>query len=144
MAQPRRRESSRKSKAPERLPAYEGLSARPAWQGTLRLSLVTCAVGLYRATSAGADVSFNLINPDTGNRIKMITTDPDTGPVERSSLVKGYAVGKNEYVLFSDEELASVKLETTRTLDIERFVDADSIDRLYWDTPYVLVPSDES
>jgi DNA end-binding protein Ku len=104
---------------------------------------VSCAVGLYKATTIAGDISFNLINPATGNRIKMITTDPDTGPVERSSLVKGYAVEKNNYVLFSEEDFESVKLETTKTLEIERFVDADTIDRLYWDTPYVLVPQDE-
>lgn len=121
-----------------------GLSTRPAWQGHLRLSLVSCAVGLYKATTVSNDISFNLINPETGNRIKMVTTDPDTGPVERSSLVKGYAVEKNNYVLFTDEDFQSVKLETTKTLEIERFVDAGSIDRLYWDTPYVLVPQDEA
>lgn len=100
-------------------------------------------MGLYRATTTSGDISFNLINPATGNRIKMVTTDPDTGPVERSSLVKGYAVEKNNYVLFTDEDFESVKLETTKTLEIERFVDADTIDRLYWADPYVLVPQDE-
>jgi DNA end-binding protein Ku len=58
-----------------------------------------CRVGLYRATTVAGDISFNLINPDTGNRIKMVTTDPDTGPVDRSTLVKGYAVEKHNYVL---------------------------------------------
>jgi DNA end-binding protein Ku len=96
-----------------------------------------------QGTTVAGDISFSLINPETGNRIKMITTDPDTGPVDRSTLVKGYAVEKNNYVLFSDEDFDSVKLETTKTLEIERFVDADTIDRLYWDTPYVLVPQDE-
>src|ERR1700748_1000513 len=108
MAQTRRKHSSARP-APTALP---GLSSRPAWQGHLRLSLVSCAVGLYRATTTSNDVSFNLINPETGNRIKMVTTDPDTGPVERSSLVKGYAVEKNNYVLFTDEDFQSVKLET--------------------------------
>jgi DNA end-binding protein Ku len=74
----------------------------------------------------------------------MVTTDPDTGPVERSSLVKGYAVEKNNYVLFTDEEIRAVRLETTKTLEIERFVDANTIDRLYWDSPYILTPSDDS
>lgn len=141
MAFQRRKEVS--ARAPRPIKNLPGLSSRPAWQGHLRLSLVSCAVGLYKATTTSADVSFNLINPATGNRIKMITTDPDTGPVDRSTLVKGYAVEKNNYVLFSDDELQAVKLETTKTLDIERFVDAGSIDRLYWDTPYILVPSDE-
>jgi DNA end-binding protein Ku len=120
-----------------------GLSTRPAWQGHLRLSLVSCAVGLYTATTTASDISFNLINPATGNRIKMITTDPDTGPVDRSSLVKGYAIEKNRYVLFTDEEIKAVRLETTKTLEIERFVDADTIDRLYWDNPYILSPLDD-
>ena len=95
-------------------------------------------MGLYKATTASGDISFNLINPETGNRIRMITTDPDTGPVERSSLVKGYEVEKGNYVLFTPEDFESVKLDTTKTLEIERFVDADTIDRLYWDEPYVL------
>jgi DNA end-binding protein Ku len=139
MAAPRRKDATPKARS-FTLP---GLSTRPAWQGHLRLSLVSCAVGLYKATTVAGDISFNLINPETGNRIKMVTTDPDTGPVDRSSLVKGYAVEKNNYVLFSEEDFESVKLETTKTLEIERFVDADTIDRLYWDTPYVLVPQDE-
>src|SRR6195952_2894191 len=139
MASPRRKEAAPRARAV----AIPGLSTRPAWQGHLRLSLVSCSVGLYTATTTASDISFNLINPATGNRIKMITTDPDTGPVERSSLVKGYAVEKNNYVLFSDEDFESVKLDTTKTLEIERFVDADTIDRLYWADPYVLVPQDE-
>jgi len=137
----RRKESARH---PRPLKDIPGLTTRPAWQGHLRLSLVSCAVGLFRATTTTGDVSFNLINPETGNRIKMVPTDPDEGPVERASLVKGYPMGDDKHVLFSDEELKSVKLETTRTLDIERFVDADTIDRLYWDEPYILVPADES
>jgi DNA end-binding protein Ku len=116
------------------------MAYRPTWQGHLKLSLVTCPVALYTATDAGGDVHFNLINPETNNRIKMITTDPDTGPVERSKLVKGYEVAKDQYVLLTDEEIASVKLESTKTIDIERFVPAADIDRLYWDHPYFLAP----
>ena len=120
-----------------------GLSARPVWQGHLRLSLVSCAVALYRATSRANDISFHLLNPETNNRVRMVPTDPETGPVDRADLVKGYEIEKNRYVIMTDEELDAVKLETTHTLDIERFVDADSIDRLFWDDPYVLLPSDE-
>jgi DNA end-binding protein Ku len=116
------------------------MAYRPSWQGHLRLSLVTCPVGLYTATNSGGDVHFNLINPKTNNRIKMITTDPDTGPVERSQLVKGYEVSKGEYILLTDEEIRSVKLESTKTIDIERFVPGDEIDRLYWDNPYYIAP----
>ena len=117
------------------------MAYRPTWQGHLRLSLVTCPVALYTATSSGGDVHFNLINPATNNRIKMVTTDPETGPVERSSLVKGYAVAKDEYILLTDEEIKSVKLESTKTIDIERFVPEDEIDRVYWDNPYYLAPA---
>ncbi|HEY2068837.1 MAG TPA: Ku protein [Rhizomicrobium sp.] len=114
---------------------------RPSWQGHLRLSLVSCPVALYNATTRTRDVSFHLLNPKTHNRIRMIPTDPDSGPVERADLVKGYEVSKNEYVVVTNEELDAVKLETTRTIDIERFVEADSIDRLYWNDPYYLVPN---
>jgi len=117
------------------------MAYRPTWQGHLRLSLVTCPVALYTATSSGGEVHFNLINPETNNRIRMVTTDPDTGPVERSSLVKGYAVAKDEYILLTDEEIKSVKLESTKTIDIERFVPEEEIDRLYWDNPYYLAPA---
>jgi DNA end-binding protein Ku len=116
------------------------MAARPTWQGHLRLSLVTCPVALYTATSPKGDVHFNLINPKTMNRIRMVTTDPDTGPVERSSLVKGYEVEKGQYITLTDEEIKSVRLESTRTIDIERFVDLEEIDRLYWNDPYFLVP----
>jgi DNA end-binding protein Ku len=116
------------------------MAYRPTWQGHLRLSLVTCPVALYTATNSGGDVHFNLINPKTNNRIKMITTDPDTGPVNRSDLVKGYEIAKGEYVLLTDEEIKSVKLESTKTIDIERFVPAEDIDRIYWDNPYYLAP----
>jgi DNA end-binding protein Ku len=101
---------------------------------------VTCPVAMYTGTSYGGDVHFNLINPETNNRIKMITTDPDTGPVDRSTLVKGYEVEKGRYVLLTDEEIKSVRLESTKTIDIERFVSEDDIDRLYWNDPYFLAP----
>jgi DNA end-binding protein Ku len=116
------------------------MAYRPTWQGHLKLSLVTCPVALFTATNAAGDVHFNLINPKTNNRIKMITTDPDTGPIARSELVKGYEVSKGEYILLTNDEINSVKLESTKTIDIERFVAEDEIDRLYWDNPYFLAP----
>ncbi len=116
------------------------MAARPTWQGHLRLSLVTCPVALYTATNPGGEVRFNLLHPKTHNRIKMVATDPDLGPVERSDLVKGYEVEKDRYVIVTPEEIESVRLESTRTIDIERFVDVADIDRLYWDNPYFLVP----
>ncbi|WP_332657020.1 non-homologous end joining protein Ku [Brevundimonas sp.] len=116
------------------------MAARPTWQGHLKLSLVTCPVALYTATSSSSHVSFHLINPETNNRIRMVPTDPDAGPVERSDLVKGYEVSKDEYVLFDDEDFEKVRLESTRTISIDQFVDKDDIDRLYWDDPFYVVP----
>lgn len=115
---------------------------RPTWEGHLRLSLVTCPVALYTATERTADVHFNFINPETYNRIRMQTVDAVTGePVDRSTLVRGFAVGRNKYVLLDKAELDAVKLESTRIIDIARFVDADAIDRIYWDEPYYLAPA---
>ena len=116
------------------------MARRPTWQGHLKLSLVACPVALYSAVDAGGDVHFHLINPKTNNRIRLVTTDPESGPVERGDLVKGYEVSKGEYVLLTDEEIKSVRLESTRTIDIERFVPKGDIGRMYWDTPYFLAP----
>ncbi|HEX2559373.1 Ku protein [Phenylobacterium sp.] len=119
------------------------MATRPTWQGYLRLSLVSCPVALYTATSRSGDVSFNMLHKETHNRIRMIPTDPETGPVDRSEIVKGYEVEKGRYVVITDEEIKNVRLSTTRTLDIERFVDEAEIDRLYWNDPYFLVPDGE-
>ena len=116
------------------------MATRPTWQGYLRLSLVSCLVALYTATSRTGEVHFNMLSKETHNRIKMIPTDPETGPVDRADIVKGYEIEKGHYVVITDEEIKSVRLETTRTLDIERFVDDDAIDRLYWNAPYFLAP----
>lgn len=141
--EPAHRKADARPKAEAR-PRIPGLSSRPTWRGHLRLSLVSCPVALYRATTKANDVSFHLVNPETNNRVRMIPTDPDTGPVERASLVKGYELAKNRYVLISDDELDSVRLETTHTLDIERFVDVAEIDRLFFDDPYILLPTDDA
>ena len=116
------------------------MATRPTWQGHLRLSLVSCPVALYTGTSSTSEVHFNLLHKETLNRIRMIPTDPETGPVERADLVRGFEVDKDRYVVVSDEEIDAVKLESTRTLDIERFVDVSEIDRLYWNAPYYLTP----
>ena len=118
------------------------MAARPSWEGHLRLSLVTCPVALWPATTEAETVRFNMINPKTNNRIRMQTVDAGTGEeVSRGDLVKGFQIAKGEYVLFDKDELDAVKLESTRIIDIEKFVPRASIDRLYWDTPYHLVPS---
>ena len=116
------------------------MALRPSWEGHLRLSLVACPISLFPATTAAGDVRFHMINPATGNRIRTQTIDPDTGPIERKDLVRGFEVERDRYVLLTDEEIRSVRLESTRTLDIEKFVNAADIDRIWWDTPYYMVP----
>jgi DNA end-binding protein Ku len=81
-----------------------------------------------------------MLHKKTHNRIRMIPTDPELGPVDRADIVKGYEIEKDRYVVVTSEEIESVRLESTRTIDIDRFVDDDDIDRLYWDDPYFLVP----
>src|SRR4029077_20256352 len=98
------------------------MAPRPSWSGHIKLSLVTCPVALYNAVSPRGDVHFNMINPDTGNRIRMITVDAGTEePVDRKQLVKGYEISKGEYVTVTPEEIESVKLESNKTIDIESF-----------------------
>ena len=116
------------------------MAARPTWQGHLRLSLVSCPVALYTATSSAGDVRFNMLHKKTHNRIRMIPTDPDLGPVDRADIVKGYEIEKDRYVVVTPDEIDAVRLESTRTIDIDRFVGADEIDRLYWNDPYYMVP----
>ncbi len=116
------------------------MATRPTWQGYLRLSLVSCPVALYTATSRSGEVHFNMLSKKTHNRIRMIPTDPEEGPIDRADIVKGYEIEKGRYVVITDDEIKNVRLETTRTLDIERFVDEADIDRLYWNDPYFLTP----
>jgi DNA end-binding protein Ku len=112
-----------------------------SWNGYLRLSLVTCAVRLYPATTETKKIRFHLINPETGNRISMRAHDAETGEeLERSSLVKGYEYDRKKYVTLTNEELDQVKLESTKTIEIERFVDARKIDANFFDAPYFIVP----
>ena len=116
------------------------MAARPTWQGHLRLSLVTCPVALYTATARGGEVHFNMLHKQTHNRIRMIPTDPEIGPVDRDDIVRAYEIEKDRYVVVTDDEIDDVRLESTRTIDIDRFVDERDIDRLYWNDPYFLVP----
>ena len=115
------------------------MAQRPIWRGHLRLALVSCPVALYSAKHDRGSLHFNLINPDTGNRIRMITQDAETGqPLERKNLVKGYEFKKNTYVLLSDEDFQSVKVPSSSVMNIEKFVEAGTIDPLYYDTSYYL------
>ncbi len=112
-----------------------------SWKGYLKLSLVTCAIRLYPATTESKKIRFHLINPDTGNRISMRAHDAETGEeLERSGLVRGYEYDRKRYVTIAGEELDQIRIESTKSIDIERFVDIRSIDLTYFDTPYFVVP----
>ena len=119
------------------------MAPRPNWKGYLKLSLVSCPVALYPATTTSERVSFRTLNRDTGNRVRRQFVDEQTGePVQSEDQAKGYEVGKGEYILVEDDEIKAVQIESNHTIDIERFVPASEIDRLYLDTPYYLAPTD--
>jgi len=117
------------------------MAPRANWKGFLRLSLVTCPVALYPATSESEKISFNQLNRKTGHRIKYLKVDADSGEeVANEDIVKGYALDKETFIEVSKEELDNVALESTRTIDIDEFVDWDQIDPRYLIRPYYLRP----
>lgn len=117
--------------------------ARSSWKGYLKLSLVSCAVALFNATSASERVSFNTLNRKTGNRLKQQMLDSVTEePVDPSDRVKGYQVSKGQYVMVEDEDLEALKIESTKLIEIEAFVPEAEVDQIYLDSPYYLAPDD--
>jgi DNA end-binding protein Ku len=117
------------------------MAPRANWKGFLRLSLVTCPVALYPATSDSEKVSFNQLNRKTGHRIKYAKVDADTGEeVANEDIVKGYKVDTDTFVEVTKEELENVALESTRTIEIDEFVDRTEIDPRYLIRPYYLCP----
>src|ERR671910_1282909 len=117
------------------------MAPRANWKGYLRLSLVSCPIALYPATSEREKISFNQINSKTGNRIKMNRVDAETGePVEYSDIVKGFEVSKGNYLEVTDEELEAISIESTRTIEIDEFVPKQEIDDLYNVRPYFIAP----
>jgi len=106
------------------------MASRANWKGFLRLSLVTCPVALYPATSESEKISFNQLNKQTGHRIRYLKVDADTGEeVPNEDIVKGFEFHKDQYIEVSKEELENVALESTRTIEIDEFVDKADIDR---------------
>jgi DNA end-binding protein Ku len=117
------------------------MAPRANWKGYLRLSLVTCPVALYPATSDTEKVSFNQINRKTGHRIKYAKVDADTGEeVASEDIIKGYKVDTDTYIEVSKDELDNIALESTRTIEIDEFVPKTDIDNRYLIRPYYLVP----
>jgi DNA end-binding protein Ku len=122
-------------------PEFLRMAPRANWKGFLRLSLVTCPVALYPATSDSEKISFNQLNRQTGHRIKYLKVDSDTGEeVPNEDIVKAYAIDKETFIEVSKEELEEVALESTRTIDIDEFVEKSEIDPRYLIRPYYLRP----
>ena len=119
------------------------MAPRPNWKGYLKLSLVSCPIALYPATTTSERVSFRTLNRETGNRVRRQFVDEQTGdPVQTEDQAKGYEVAKGEYIMLEDDELKAVQIESNHTIDIERFVPRAQINELYFDTPYYLAPTD--
>jgi DNA end-binding protein Ku len=111
------------------------------WRGFLRLSLVSCPVTLSPATSETTRIRLNQLNKATHNRLRVKLVDEETGDeVERSDIVKGYQIEKGQYVLLDEDDLEAIQIESSRTIDLETFVDADQIDCIYFDKPYYVAP----
>jgi len=114
---------------------------RATWNGFLRLSLVSCPVYLTPATTEAAHIRLHQLNPETGNRVRQMLVDSETGePVDRAAVVKGYEYERHQYVVVPDEELQALRIESSQTIDLDRFVAGDEVDPLYLDTPYYVHP----
>ena len=117
------------------------MAPRPIWTGYLRLSLVSCAIRLYPATSRSQRISLHLLNPKTRSRVNMHAHDAETGEeLERSELVRGYEFSKGRYVILTENELEAIDVELSRIVDLTRFVDVSEVDLVYLDTPYYVAP----
>ncbi|MBP7000963.1 Ku protein [Amaricoccus sp.] len=116
------------------------MAPRASWTGYLKLSLVSCPVRLYPATSSSERVRFNQLHRKTHNRINMKPVDPELGLVDRADLVRGYEYEDKKYIIVDDEDLEAVKIETNHTMAIEAFVDQGSVDVVWQDSPYYLAP----
>ena len=111
------------------------------WSGFLRLSLVSCPIYISPATSERERISLHQINPKTGNRIRLQPVDAETGEeLDRGDLIRGYEVEKGQFIEITKDELAGLKLESSRVLELARFVEREGINPLYLDTPYYVYP----
>ena len=120
------------------------MAPRAYWKGYLKLSLVSCPIALFPATSEREKISFHQLHKQTGNRIKYRKVDAETGDeVESADIIKGYEVGKGEYLEIEPEELEAIAIESKRTIDIDEFVPRKEIDELYFNNPYYIVPDGE-
>ena len=120
------------------------MAPRAYWKGYLKLSLVSCPISLFPATSEREKISFHQLNKETGNRIRYRKVDSETGDeVEQADIIKGYEVTKGEYIELDSEELEAVAIESKRTIEIDEFVPKAEIDEIYMRDPYYIVPDGE-
>src|SRR5271166_2999854 len=120
------------------------MAPRAYWKGYLKLSLVSCPIALYPASSTSEKVSFHRLNRQTGNRLKQLLVDSGTEePVNKEDITRGYEAGKREYIEVEDEELEKIQIESTHTIDIDTFVPRDEIDDRYLNAPYYITPNDK-
>lgn len=119
------------------------MAARPYWRGQIRLALVSIPVEIYTAVKSGAQISFRQIHEPSGKPIRYEKVVPGIGPVKAEEILKGYEIGKGEYVLLEQDEIDAVKLESRKTLELTQFVDVTEIDLLYYEKPYFVVPADD-
>ena len=119
------------------------MATRAYWSGRIRLALVSIPVEVVSATKTSSRISFHQIHEPSGKRIRYEKVVPGIGPVDTDEIVKGYEVEKGKYVLLSDEEIADVKLEAKKSIDLVQFVDADAIEQIYFEKPFYILPSEE-
>jgi Ku protein len=117
------------------------MAPRAYWKGSLKLSLVSCPVLLYPASTSVEKTRFHMINKETGNRLKQQMVDAETGDVvESDQKGRGYELRKGEYVEIDKDELEAVQIESNHTIEIDSFVPKDEIDKRYLNHPYYIVP----
>ena len=120
------------------------MAPRAYWKGYLKLSLVSCPIALYPASSSAERVSFRRINKNTGNRLKQQMVDAETGDVvDKEEIGRGYEIGKGQYLNVEDDEIEKIKIESTHTIEIDSFVPSAEIDDRYPDSPYFIAPTDQ-
>ena len=121
------------------------MAPRPIWRGHLRLALVSCPVALYTAHHERENLHFHFINPATGHRVRMLTVDAETEQeVSRRDLAKGYEFRKDTYLILGDDDFEAARIDSSATLNVDKFVAEDAIDPIYYDTSYFLAPDGEA
>jgi DNA end-binding protein Ku len=121
------------------------MAERPIWRGHLRLALVSCPVALYSARHDSGSLHFNFINPETGNRVRTVTLDSETGEeLSRRDLARGYQYEKDRYVLLDEEDFEQARIDSSSTLTVDKFVPGDAIDPVYYDASYYMAPDGDA